>query len=285
MKPLTSAAEMTRVEQALATFYRTERSTYLLEQIDTESDTDGLRDYVGIIQRYAPRGASVLEFGAGTFRSPLMLNHAGFRVIGCDLFSDADLAAFRERVGDGAQLLNYDGRSVPLPDASVDVVTSRNVFEHILHVDSMLRELDRVLAPGGVFVLVGPNWSGPHNAVRAVVQLCRGAKRYWHYESMWQAGVGLLRGLFWDLRVRVDQHPRFLLIEPRMREGKIHFQDADDDAVHLCHPASFRKWFTARGYEVVHFNRFGSRWRALWNGLCPTLATSNEFIFRKPSRR
>ena len=59
----------------------------------------------------------------------------------------------------------------------------------------MLDELDRVLAPGGVFVLVGPNWSGPHNAIRAALQLCRGADRYWHYESLWQAGVGLLRSV------------------------------------------------------------------------------------------
>jgi len=270
-----------RVEQALSAFYRTERSSYGLEEIDH----DGLPEYVAIVQQFAPRGASVLEFGAGTWRSPLMLHRAGFEVVGCDLFSEEDLAEFRRHVGDAAQLLSYDGHRVPLPDASVDVVTSRNVFEHILHVDSMLSELDRVLAPGGIFVLVGPNWSGPHNAIRALVQLSRGADRYWHYESPWQACVGLLRSVAWDLKVRTDQKPRFLLIEPRMRDGKIHFQDSDDDAVHLCHPVSFRKWFTARGYEVLQFNRFGSRWRALWNGLCPTLATSNELVFRKPAGR
>ena len=98
-------------------------------------------------------------------------------------------------------------------------------------------------------------------------------------------GVSLLRSFAWDLKVRVERQPRFLLIEPRMRDGKIHFRDSDDDAVHLCHPVSFRKWFTARGYEVVHFNRFGSRWRAMWNGLCPSLATSNELVFRKSGRR
>lgn len=271
---------MSRVEQALSAFYRTERSSYGLEEIDN----DGLPDYVGIIQQFAPRGAAVLEFGAGTWRSPLAIHRAGFRVVGCDLFSEADLAACRERIGDAAQLVNYDGRRVPLPDASVDVVTSRNVFEHILHVDQMLSELDRVLAPGGVFVLVGPNWSGPHNAIRALVNLSRGAERYWHYESAWQAFVGLMRGFAWDLQVRTNQNPHFLLIEPRMRDGKIHFQDADDDAVHLCHPVSFRKWFTSRGYEVLHFNRFGSRWRALWNGMMPTMATSNELVFRKPAR-
>jgi SAM-dependent methyltransferase len=271
---------MTRVEHALATFYRTERASYGLERIEDE----GLPAYVGIVQQFAPNGASVLEFGAGTWRSPMMLHRAGFRVFGCDLFSDEDLVRMRERVGDAAQLLTYDGHRVPLPAESVDVVTSRNVFEHILHVDEMLAELDRVLAPGGLFVLVGPNWSGPHNAFRALIQLYRGADRYWHYESPWQACLGLVRGLAWDLQVRTAPEPRFLLIEPRMRDGRIHFQDADDDAVHLCHPVSFRKWFTARGYEVVHFNRFGSRWRALWNGFWPTLATSNELVFRKPSQ-
>jgi hypothetical protein len=96
--------------------------------------------------------------------------------------------------------------------------------------------------------------------------------------------VGLLRSVARDFKVCTDQKPRFLLVEPRIRDGKIHFQGSDDDAVHLCHPVSFRKWFTGRGYEVLHFNRFGSRWRALWNWSCPTLATSNELVFRKPRR-
>jgi SAM-dependent methyltransferase len=165
---LTSPAEVTQVEQALATFYRTQRSSYGLEQIDT----DGLSEYVAVIQRYAPHGASVLEFGAGTWWSPLMLHRAGFQVTGCDLFSEADLAAFQERVAGAPRLVSYDGRSIPLPDASVDVVTSRNAFEHIIHVDSMLADLDRVLAPGGIFVLVGrigapaqrDSWSGATDA-------------------------------------------------------------------------------------------------------------------------
>ena len=281
LKPLTSVAEMKRIEQALAVFYRSERcASYGLNELDTE----GMPQYVAVVQQHAPRGSVVLEFGAGTWRSPLMLHQAGFRVVGCDLFSEEDLAAFRDRIGDAAQLISYDGHRIPLPDASVNVVTSRNVFEHILHVDSMLTELDRVLAPGGIFVLVGPNWSGPHNAIRALVQMSRGAERYWQYESPWQACTGLVRSLVWDFKVRTDQNPLFLLLEPRMRDGKIHFEDSDDDAVHLCHPVSFRKWFTGRGYEVVHFNRFGSRWRALWNGFCPTLATSNELVFRKPIR-
>jgi len=267
-----------QVEQALATFYRTQRSSYGLEQIDT----NGLPEYVAVIKRYAPQGASVLEFGAGTWRSPLMLHRAGFQVTGCDLFSEADLTAFQERVGGAARLVSYDGRRIPLPDASVDVVTSRNVFEHILHVDSILAELDRVLTPGGIFVLVGPNWSGPHNAIRGAVQLLRGADRYWHFESMWQVCLGLLRAVKWDLDVRAAASPRFLLIAPRMRDGKIDFKNSDDDAVHLCHPVSFRKWFLARGYDVLQFNRFGMKWRAQWNALCPTLATSNELVFRKP---
>ena len=249
LRRLTSSAEVLQVEEELATFYRKRRSSYGLEQIDT----NGLPEYISVIQQYARQGSSVLEFGAGTWRSPLMLHRAGFEVIGCDLFSEADLAACRERVGGAVRLVSYDGQRIPLPDASVDVVTSRNVFEHIIHVDSMLSELDRVLAPGGIFVLVGPNWSGPHNAIRGAVQLLRGAHRYWHFESMWQACVGLVRAVTWDLGVRTDAAPQFVLIAPRMRNGRIDFEGADDDAVHLCHPVSFRKWFRARGYEVLHF--------------------------------
>jgi hypothetical protein len=121
----------------------------------------------------------------------------------------------------------------------------------------------------------------PHNAIRGAVQLMRGADRYWHFESMWQVCVGLRRAVKWDLGVRAAASPRFLLIAPRMRDGKIDFKNSDDDAVHLCHPVSFRKWFRARGSDVLQLNRFGTKWRAQWNALCPTLATSNELVFGK----
>ena len=42
------------------------------------------------------------------------------------------------------------GASSGVPDASVDLILSNSVIEHVLDVEELVAELDRVAAPGGV---------------------------------------------------------------------------------------------------------------------------------------
>jgi 2-polyprenyl-3-methyl-5-hydroxy-6-metoxy-1,4-benzoquinol methylase len=49
------------------------------------------------------------------------------------------------------------GESIPWPDASFDVVTADNVLEHLDQPEVVLREVARVLAPGGLFLAKTPN--------------------------------------------------------------------------------------------------------------------------------
>ena len=48
----------------------------------------------------------------------------------------------------------FDGQNVPLPDASVDLVISKSVLEHVpdRQVEPQLADLQRVLRPGGVMI-------------------------------------------------------------------------------------------------------------------------------------
>jgi SAM-dependent methyltransferase len=50
-----------------------------------------------------------------------------------------------------------DGPLLPFADASFDVVLSFDVFEHIPDSDAHLREVSRVLKPGGRYLLQTPN--------------------------------------------------------------------------------------------------------------------------------
>ena len=50
----------------------------------------------------------------------------------------------------GVPLLQFDLRHCPLPDACVDAVTSLNVLEHIDDDAQALREIARILRPGGL---------------------------------------------------------------------------------------------------------------------------------------
>jgi SAM-dependent methyltransferase len=50
----------------------------------------------------------------------------------------------------------YDGRHLPFADNSFDNILSSEVFEHIFNLPEILKELNRVLAPGGRLVLTVP---------------------------------------------------------------------------------------------------------------------------------
>jgi 2-polyprenyl-3-methyl-5-hydroxy-6-metoxy-1,4-benzoquinol methylase len=66
-----------------------------------------------------------LEFGAGTGKQALELQRRGFRVTAIEMLTSnyAEHRVF--------PILDYDGATIPLADASVDVVYSSNVLEHI----------------------------------------------------------------------------------------------------------------------------------------------------------
>lgn len=53
-----------------------------------------------------------------------------------------------------------DGASIPLPDASVDVIVARSVFEHVDDPSAFSDEITRVLRPGGWICAFTPNRFG-----------------------------------------------------------------------------------------------------------------------------
>ena len=53
-------------------------------------------------------------------------------------------------------VIDYDGCLLPCPDASLDVVFSSNVLEHVPDLAPLQREIKRVLKPGGYCVHILP---------------------------------------------------------------------------------------------------------------------------------
>jgi SAM-dependent methyltransferase len=102
-------------------------------------------------------GRSVLDVGCNTGYGTVRLASVARRAVGVDV-SPAALSEARQRAGaDRVEYLLVDGRTLPFPDATWDVVTSFQVIEHLDDPHVYLREIERVLAPGGVALLTTPN--------------------------------------------------------------------------------------------------------------------------------
>ena len=80
------------------------------------------------------------------------------------LAQEAALAGVRVLCGD----LN---RAIPLPTASVTVVTAFNVLEHLIETRCFLDEIYRVLKPGGYAIINTPNLASWHNIAALLMGL------------------------------------------------------------------------------------------------------------------
>ena len=106
-------------------------------------------EIAGILPFFKP-GAHILEIGAGTGTQARELARRGFQVTAIDI-PDSNYASDRVY-----PIIDYDGRTIPLPDASVDIVFSSNVLEHVPDLTRMHAEIRRVLRPDGYCIHVLP---------------------------------------------------------------------------------------------------------------------------------
>jgi SAM-dependent methyltransferase len=98
--------------------------------------------------------------GAHTDRYAKLL---GAQARGVEIFE----AQAREAEARGIEVARLDLESdhFPWPDASVDVVVSNQVFEHLKNVWRPMSEIHRVMKPGGRLILSVPNLGSLHNRV------------------------------------------------------------------------------------------------------------------------
>ena len=134
----------------------------LLEGVLEEVD----RTIVGMLERIRREGppASLLDVGcwdgAATERYARTLGGPAF---GVEFY--AERAREAEARGITVARLDLESGVFPWADASMDVVVSNQVFEHLKNVWRPMSEIYRVLRPGGRLVLSVPNLGSLHNRV------------------------------------------------------------------------------------------------------------------------
>jgi len=110
---------------------------------------------LAIIERHAGlAGKRALDLGCGVGEYVRSFERLGADALGSDIEMPR-LVEARRRGTKG--LLGAAGEALPFRDASLDVIVLNEVIEHVAADNATMREVGRVLAPGGVCVIFAPN--------------------------------------------------------------------------------------------------------------------------------
>jgi ubiquinone/menaquinone biosynthesis C-methylase UbiE len=110
---------------------------------------------------FPEHGGHLVDFGCGNGAQAFFFVADFDRLTGVDI-SEAFLEDFRREIAARGQIgcmeaVATGGGPIPLPDASVDVVTSFTVLEHVPDQQAALAEMHRILRPGGRLIISVPN--------------------------------------------------------------------------------------------------------------------------------
>jgi len=103
------------------------------------------------------RGLAVLDAACGEGYGSAILARSAREVVGVDISAEAVAHARSRYTAANLRFVEGSCTSLPLPDASIDLVVSFETIEHLHEQQEMLAEFRRVLAPGGVLVISSPN--------------------------------------------------------------------------------------------------------------------------------
>ncbi len=144
----TGSSDVDRFNQWAATYDRSILQRFIFRPIHS-----GMLDLIGQVSPANPP-ASIIDVGCGTGR---FLKAASMRWPGAQLYG-VDPA---ENMISRAILLNPDvifkqasAEALPFPDETADLITSSMSFHHWVDHPKSVREIARVLRPGGWFCLV-----------------------------------------------------------------------------------------------------------------------------------
>lgn len=137
--------------------------------------------------RSIPRGQRILDAGAGELRNRSYCSHLTYVSQDfCQYEGHGDGAALQTGKWDTTRIdIVSDITDIPAPDASFDVVLCTEVLEHVPDPLAALRELARLVRPGGTAVLTAPFCSLTHFAP---YHYASGLSRYWFEKHLADLG-------------------------------------------------------------------------------------------------
>jgi SAM-dependent methyltransferase len=163
------------------------------------------------------RDKDVLDVASGEGYGTALLAQVARRAVGVEIAADTVDHASNAYKANNLSFVVGDARSLPIPDATFDVVTSFETIEHFAEQRRFLSEIRRVLRPGGLLIVSTPD--------RDHYSPAESAANPFHVRELTQAEFEtLLRSYFAEVSV-VLQRPIF---------GSVLFPNQAGKAAPLC---------------------------------------------------
>jgi SAM-dependent methyltransferase len=191
------------------------------------------------LRAFLPRsGGRLIEVGAGFGR--LAGEYAGYREVVLLDASEALLQAARARLGVDPRftVVSGDAFRLPFPDASFDAAVCIRVLHHFEDPRPAIREMSRVVRPGGVLVLESAN----KRNIKAVAA-------YWLRRQAWSP---FARGSRRYVGVRLLPEPLLREVRPRRAERPAAAEPGvtwGAQVTYLHSPRDLATWVRAAGFE------------------------------------
>lgn len=140
-------------------------------------------DWVSKALQSIPSGQRILDAGAGELRLKQYCSHLDYVSQDfCQYEGSGDGTALQTGAWDTTKIdIVSNIVSIPVPDASFDVVLCSEVLEHIPNPVAAIQEFARILKPGGTLLLTAPFCSLTHFAP---YHFAAGLNRYWYEEHL-----------------------------------------------------------------------------------------------------
>lgn len=109
--------------------------------------------YEGILKRLKEKtSGKILDIGCGTGNVLVQLANGKRELYGIDL-SEKMAETATKRLGEKAVVTVADAQFIPYPERTFDILICNASFHHYPHPGEVLREMHRVLKPGGMLLL------------------------------------------------------------------------------------------------------------------------------------
>ncbi|GAA1157997.1 class I SAM-dependent methyltransferase [Kribbella jejuensis] len=190
-----------------------ERQAFVLDQMAARPAVRTLKAWA--LDQLAPApGETAVDVGSGTGEDVLAFTAYGARAIGVEPSPGLRAEAVRRAAGAPVEYVEGQAEALPFEDASVDVLRSERVLQHVDHPAVAVAEMARVLRPGGRIALIDTDWGTAiiHPADPDVLQRMFG---YFRGETANPYSGRRLRGLLAEAGLEITGETAATWIEPQ----------------------------------------------------------------------